>query len=79
MSYKGLEIVINKNLPDFLPKKGLALGNVDVSEEFRANFNQWSMDRFGAERVFYIFGEKAYCSAENYFHTLRSRIKSNEY
>jgi hypothetical protein len=49
----GVPIIENSCLPEFTPVLELKL-DTPVTDEFRANFNQWLVDMFGSNRSIYM-------------------------
>ena len=53
----GLEVVTNRLIPEFEPVIALSK-KVNVSDKFRQQFDQWALDLFGTQRVFYVYQNK---------------------
>ena len=51
-----MRIVTNPNLPILKPKLRLS-GKLDLPPGFREEVNQWLLDRFGGDPVYYIVPE----------------------
>jgi hypothetical protein len=52
-NFGGIDLVVNKHLPEKMPVLELSY-NVSVSDEFRAEFNSWLLEMFGKKSVAYI-------------------------
>jgi len=50
--FNGLTVSTSLYVPEFRAKRQLST-NLDVSDEFRSEFNTWLMEFFGGERVMY--------------------------
>ena len=60
----GIQIYVSPLLNEFNPKLQLSR-KVDVTDEFRATFNKWLLDMFGAERAFYMTENGLYMHENN--------------
>jgi len=55
-NFQGINIYVNKNMPEFMPRDKFKL-RIEVSPEFGATYDRWTIEMFGGEPMFLRLGQ----------------------
>ncbi len=59
-----MDVIENPNLPETIPKVRLS-SDINVTAEFRDEYDNWLQDKFGSHRVVYMIDGKIAVHPEN--------------